>query len=141
MKYIDASCPYCGAPVIMDNNGRGLCEYCGQWVIYDNRSSKYVLEDAYRAGYDFEKGRQAAQAEAETQSAPTYTSYQSQPTQSGADPSRRRHTGWWIVGWIFMYPIPLTILMARNKSLPWWGKALIIAAGWASYMLLMYYSR
>ena len=47
MKYIDASCPYCGAPVIMDNNGRGLCEYCGQWVIYDNRSSKYVLEDAF----------------------------------------------------------------------------------------------
>ena len=63
MKYIDSSCPYCGAPVILDKNNRGLCEYCGQWLIYDTGSDKVILEDAYQAGYEFEKGRQQAQAE------------------------------------------------------------------------------
>lgn len=139
MKYIDASCPYCGAPVVMDNNGKGLCEYCGQWVIYDNRSEKYVLEDAYKAGYEFEKGRQKAQAEARIQSA--HTTHYDQQGQSSTAPAGRRHWGWWVVGWIFMYPIPLTILMVRNKSLSWWAKALIIVAGWASYFLIAYSSR
>ena len=55
MKYLEASCPYCGAPVILDKKGVDLCEYCGQYVMWDNRSEQYVLEDAHNAGYEFEK--------------------------------------------------------------------------------------
>ena len=40
------------------------------------------------------------------------------------------------MGWIFCFPIPLTILIARNKKLNGWVKAGIIAAGWIAYLLL-----
>ena len=129
MKYLDASCPYCGAPVITDRKGVGLCEYCGQYVIWDNRSEQYVLEDAYKAGYEFEKGRQQAQAEAQNTYVPT------QQTQYTEAP-KRRHLFWWILGWIFIYPIPLTILMVRNRTMKPWARALISIVGWASYFMI-----
>lgn len=56
MRFTEASCPYCGEPVIMDKKGRGLCEYCGQWVIYDSRTGTCVLEDDYNAGFAYEEG-------------------------------------------------------------------------------------
>ena len=135
MNFIDYSCPYCGAPVMMDKHNRGYCEYCGQWVVYDDKSDKVVLEDAYKAGYEFEKGRQQAQAEARTQSA-AYSQSQQQYEQA---PAGRRHWFWWVVGWIFIFPIPLMILMIRNKYLNPWVKALIIVAGWAVYFLIAHF--
>ena len=126
MRHIDTSCPYCGAPVIMDKKGVGLCEYCGQYVMWDDGSQKVVLEDAYNSGYEFEKGRQQAQAELQD----TYARTQY------AEAPRRRHWFWWVMGWIFIYPIPLMILMIRNRAMNPWARALISIAGWASYFLI-----
>ena len=49
---------------------------------------------------------------------------------------RKKHTFWWIVGWIFCFPIPLTILMLRSRRLPAWARYAIIALGWLVYLLL-----
>ena len=54
-------------------------------------------------------------------------------------PAGRRHWFWWVVGWIFIFPIPLMILMIRNKYLNPWVKALIIVAGWAVYFLIAHF--
>ena len=126
MKFIDASCPYCGAPVIMDNKGRGLCEYCGRWVIYDDTTHRYVLEDAYKAGYEFEKGRQKAQAEARAQAASTQETYTA--------PRGRRPWFLWVLGFICIFPLPVTILISRAKSLPKAAKIIIITVAWALYI-------
>ena len=48
----------------------------------------------------------------------------------------RRHTLLWILGWIFIFPIPLTILMLRRQRLPTGLRYGIIAAGWIVYLLL-----
>jgi len=57
MRFTDASCPYCGEPVIIDRKGRGLCEYCGQWIIYDSCSGRCVSEDDYDSEIAYEDNR------------------------------------------------------------------------------------
>ena len=42
----------------------------------------------------------------------------------------RRKTALWVLGWIFCFPVPLTILIVRSKSLPKWAKIVLIAALW-----------
>ena len=49
---------------------------------------------------------------------------------------KKRHTALWVLGWIFMFPIPLTILTVRSNRIPTWLKAVIIIAAWGVYALL-----
>lgn len=57
MRLIEMKCPNCGASVHADaDTKRGVCEYC---------KSEFVLDSAEQNGYDFEKGRIRAQAEAQ----------------------------------------------------------------------------
>jgi len=35
-----------------------------------------------------------------------------------------------------MYPVPLTILMVRNKKMPRWARILIIALAWLVYLAI-----
>ena len=130
MKRIDASCPYCGAPVIMDKRGVGLCEYCGQYVMWDRGSEQYVLEDAYRAGYEFERGRQQAQADARNAAG-----YQRQEQANTV--AVHKSIVLWVLGWIFMPAVPLMIIIIRNKSLPTWAKVLIISGIWTTYFIFL----
>lgn len=50
---------------------------------------------------------------------------------------KRRHIGWWILGWIFIFPIPVTILVARSK---WavFAKIGTIAGVWILYMFIRF---
>ena len=45
------------------------------------------------------------------------------------------------MGWIFIFPIPATILVARNKNIKPQIKALIIIAVWVVYFLIGVLSR
>ena len=134
MKRIDASCPYCGAPVMMDKKGVGYCEYCGQYVMWDTGSGQIDLQDAYRAGYEFERGRRQAQIDAENAA--------NRERQEQADAyTARRIRSLWILGWIFMPIVPLMILIIRNKTLPAWAKVLIIAGIWTTYFFILFVIR
>ena len=46
---------------------------------------------------------------------------------SGEPQKRKRKTWLWVIGWIFAFPIPLTILMIRNQKLNKILKIIIIA--------------
>lgn len=59
------------------------------------------------------------------------TVYEPEPPRGG-----RRHTLLWVLGWLFIFPVPLTILMLRNRKLPSGLRYGIIAAGWIVYLLL-----
>ena len=43
---------------------------------------------------------------------------------------------WWVLGWIIIFPIPLTIIIVRNKNLKTGAKIGIIAAAWVAYLLI-----
>ena len=42
----------------------------------------------------------------------------------------------WVLGWIFIFPVPLTILILRSKTLKPVLKVLIIALAWIVYIAI-----
>ena len=53
--------------------------------------------------------------------------------ESDANPKKRR-TWLWVIGWIFIFPLPLTILLLRNKKLNKIVKIVIIVIAWIFYI-------
>lgn len=51
-------------------------------------------------------------------------------------PEKKRKTWIWVLGWIFVFPIPLTVLMVRNQKLNKWAKIGIIAVSWIIYLAI-----
>ena len=129
MKLIDTTCPKCGADLHIDADRKSaFCEYCGGQVLIDDEVQHLQIDNAESAGYAFEKGRQRAQNEAQ---AHRYYSAQPQPA-----PKKNKKIVWWVLGWIFIFPIPLTIIISRNKKLKTGAKIGVIAAAWIIYLLI-----
>ena len=108
MKLIDTTCPKCGADLHIDADRKSaFCEYCGGQVLIDDEVQHLQIDNAESAGYAFEKGRQRAQQEARAHS---YYSAQPQPA-----PKKNKKIVWWVLGWIFIFPVPLTIIIAADR--------------------------
>jgi len=123
------TCPNCGAQLKVEmERGFCFCEYCGTKLMLDDEKMHVQFENAEQAGYEFEKGRQRAQEEYQPK-----TDFQPYPVV--AEPKRRK-TFLWVLGWIFIFPLPLTIIMVNNKTLPTWAKILIIVAAWGTYLAI-----
>ncbi|MBR5381538.1 MAG: hypothetical protein IK136_02840 [Oscillospiraceae bacterium] len=107
-----AICPHCGARLtVHTGQDRVICDYCGMPFPLEKPADRY--RDA-----PCEAAAPAAEAPA-------------MPPQP-----RKRHTLLWVLGWIFIFPVPLTILMLRNRTLPAWARYGVIAAGWIVYLLI-----
>ena len=129
MKLIDTTCPKCGANLHIDADRKSaFCEDCGGQVLIDDEVQHLQIDNAESAGYAFEKGRQRAQQEARAHS---YYSAQPQPA-----PKKNKKIVWWVLGWIFIFPVPLTIIIARNQKLKTGAKIGLIAAAWVVYLLI-----
>lgn len=127
MKLIDTTCPKCGANLHIDADCQSaFCEYCGGQILIDDEVQHLQIENAENAGYAFEKGRQRAQ----------YEVYASRTVPAQPAPQKKKKNLWWVLGWIFIFPIPLTIIIARNKKLKPLIKAGIIIAAWIVYLLI-----
>lgn len=123
MKIINTNCPNCGASFEIDVSGSRIqCPYCDSFFIIDDG----VKADKYEeAGYNFEKGRQRAREELE---------WKNDPQTAAAQEPKKRKTWLWVLGWIFIFPVPLTIIVVRSKKLAVWLKAIIIIAAWILYI-------
>ena len=131
MKPVQINCPHCGAPLKVEATmQQATCEYCGMTTWLDHGTESTNDFDSEEAGYNFEKGRQRAQAEIARQ---TY----SQPRQTYTPvQSKKRHTFWWNMGWIFIFPIPATILIVRSKKMHWILKIVLVLAVWGLYLAI-----
>ncbi len=137
MKYVSMTCPNCGAATnINAEKGSGFCEYCGSPLILDDEKPevKLTLEDAEDAGYQFEKGRQRAQQEAQRNTRREYTYEDTTVTLNQPLPKKKRKTWLWVLGWIFIFPIPLTILIWRSQKMSTIVKIVLTAVAWLVYM-------
>lgn len=131
MKYIDTTCPNCGAQAHLDaKRKKAFCEYCGTELLLDDEVQRVAIDDAEEAGYQFEKGRQRAQREAGR----NYNN--GQTSRSTTQPRKKKKTWLWVLGWIFIFPIPATILIVRNKKLSGLLKGLLIALCWIVYLMI-----
>ncbi len=127
MKLINANCPNCGAPLEFDEgDSQAICEYCDSVIVLDDEFKRKNYEEA---GYNFEMGRQRAREELNRKYVP-------QNQNSTAEPKERK-TWLWVLGWIIIFPVPLTIIVARSKKLAVWLKAVIIIAAWLLYFFWM----
>lgn len=52
-----------------------------------------------------------------------------------AAPKKKRKTWLWVLGWLCIFPLPLTILMLRSKKLNKIAKIAIIAVAWIFYLI------
>lgn len=135
MKLIDTICPHCGTALKVNmERGFCFCEYCGAKLLIDDEAVHIQYDNAEQAGYEFEKGRQRAQEE-------YYSRPQQEPQVVYQEQPKKRKTFLWVLGWIFIFPLPLTLIISRNKTLPVWAKVLIIAAGWIVYIAIIVRSR
>ena len=109
MKIEPYRCPQCGAMLnVATEKSPVLCQYCGSALIVSDEKLHIRFENMEKAGYEFEKGRQRAQTEQCRQ----FESINTEPL-----PQKKSNTWLWIIGWLFCFPIPLTILVFRSKSL------------------------
>ena len=52
---------------------------------------------------------------------------------------RPRRTWLWVLGWIFIFPVPLTVLIVKSEKLNKWLKIAIIAVVWIVYLSFGFY--
>ena len=131
MKLLQTSCPRCGANMrVIPEANKAVCDYCGTTVLIDDEIKRIEYTNAEEAGYNFEKGRLRAQAEQIQHPAMQQIQYEY------VTPQKKRHTFWWVMGWIFIFPIPATILILRNKKMHWILKTVLILLVWGIYLAI-----
>lgn len=132
MKLLQTSCPRCGANMrVIPEANKAVCDYCGTTVLIDDEINRIEYTNAEEAGYKFEKGRLRAQAE-QIQ----HPAMQQIQNEYVTPQKKKRHTFWWVMGWIFIFPIPATILILRNKKMHWILKTVLILLVWGIYLAI-----
>lgn len=135
-------CTACGA-----NEFRYRCENCG--TVYD--SGTYCPKCGVKAGQQAKQcprcgtryysaacpqcgwvpgndSREERRAERREERA------EQRAASAAEQPAKKRNTLLWVLGWILLFPLPLTILMLKNRKLPLIVRLAIIAAGWLVYI-------
>ena len=131
MRIVSMNCPNCGATLQVDADNKHLtCSYCGNALFVDDEANHVKIDNPERVGYEFEKGRQRAQAEQRYSQPNMYSQ-----TTNNSQPKKRR-TWLWVLGWLFLFPVPLTILVVRNKKMSKGVKAAIIAVAWVLFLII-----
>lgn len=123
-------CPNCGATIRVKRGCEEVqCEFCGDTFFIDNPNSFNSVE-AEEVGYQFERGRQRAQAEISRNNTSARNTSRRQPTK------KKRRTWLWVLGWIFIFPLPLTVLLVRNQKMNKFIKFSAIAVAWLLYLII-----
>ncbi len=143
-------CPNCGADIAENNK---FCEYCGSQITSEmqeeqERLSKKGCPQCGSSNITFNREKKGEirrkNATAVVRSTIGYCKDcgYTWTTTGNAEPTRKKRTWLWVLGWIFVFPVPLTILMSRptcklDKKI----RYVIIAVAWIFYGILMLASR
>ncbi|MBQ3330718.1 MAG: hypothetical protein IJG87_06020 [Ruminococcus sp.] len=125
MKLIDFTCPHCGAQLKIDSGQQKVkCGFCDSEMLIEQQEPRYI-------NHSFERER--------PQERQQFTYVQPLSVEPVPQPSalpKKRHTVWWVLGWIFIFPLPLTIIVSRSSKLNLIAKIVIIALSWLVYLIL-----
>lgn len=164
MKQLDTTCPHCGAKLTVDRkNHKYVCDYCGtEYAMEDsevrmvNRTSGDSESDGTQSARCRKCGSTKIQYRRERETGSSsgfyyrttamcqncgYTWRTSSDVADAKEKEKSKGRLWlWVLGWICIFPIPLTIIMLRNKKiaekLPNTARYGIIAAAWIIYILI-----
>lgn len=136
-------CPNCGAEI---GAGKKFCDNCGSQISYDMQreqeqlnkkgcpqcgSSNVTFNREKQGEVRGKKGTAVVRRTVGVCKDCGYTWY-----TAGQAPAKKSNTWLWVLGWIFIFPVPLTILMLRKKDMHPALKYGIIAVGWIVYLLI-----
>lgn len=136
-------CTNCGAEI----GSNTVCEYCGKQISYEMRreNEQVNMQGCPKCGSSNIQFRRENQGEVRGKNAKKiihktvgfckdcgHTWY---PDVVDEKPKKRK-TWLWVLGWICIFPVPLTILMLRKKDMKPALKYGIIAVAWLAYLLI-----
>ena len=118
MKIINMICPNCGASLQIDADKKApSCNYCGSSLFQNNGVQNLQYGNPQGISYQVPNDRQSINI------------------ATNQHPKKNRI--WlWVLGWIFIFPVPLTILLLRNKTLDKKIQYGGIAAAWVVFLLI-----
>ena len=134
-------CPNCGAEI----GNSDKCEYCGSSISPEMKKEQEMLNKKgcpkcgstnikfSRENHGEVKGKSSKKIVHRTVGVCNdcgYTWYMDE------NEPKKRKTWLWVLGWIFIFPVPLTILLLRKKDMKPALKYGIIAAAWIVYLFI-----
>lgn len=137
-------CPSCGAEI--DNNSK-VCEYCGSQISSQMRTEQEKMNKAgcpkcHSSNITFSrekrgvvKGKNGTSTVIATVGLCKDCGYTWNTTPTA--PKKKAPIWLWVLGWIFIFPLPLTILLVRNKKMKPAVKYSILAVAWLIYLLFI----
>lgn len=141
-------CKNCGAEI---SAGAKNCEYCGTQISYEmqkeqERLNKSGCPNCGSSNITFDREKQAEIKSKNGTSVVRNTvglckdcgfTWAANGSASNKRSNKRSKTWLWVLGWIFVFPIPLTIVMLRKKNMKPVLKYGVIAAVWLIYLLIV----
>ena len=137
-------CPSCGADI---KDGSKFCDFCGSQITVGMQREREQLNKAgcpscgstnvtfNREKQGEIKGKKGTAVVRSTVGVCKDCGY-TWHTQSSNQPVKKRKTWLWVLGWICIFPLPLTILLLRKKDMKPAVKYGIIAVAWIVYLLI-----
>ena len=138
-------CPNCGAEI---TEGK-FCQFCGRQITAEMRKEQEQInkEGCPRCGSSSISFSREYQGEIRGKAGTTVVratvgvckdcGFTWHPQGASQTPKKRK-TWLWVLGWIFIFPVPLTILMLRRKEMKPTLKYGIIAAAWIVYLIIAF---
>ncbi len=117
-------CEYCGSPLTSQKSTRSVCARCGSQNIVFRRENQGEV-----------RGKNAKRIVHRTVG---FCKDCGNTWYITEDAPKKRKTWLWVLGWIFIFPLPLTILLLRKKSMKPVIKYGIIAAAWIVFLLIWF---
>ncbi len=139
-------CTACGAEI---TNGSRFCEFCGSQISAEmqKEQEQLIKKGCPKCGssnitFDREKQGELKGKNGTTVVRRTIGMCKdcghTWDSQEGAPQKQKKRTWLWVLGWIFIFPVPLTILMLRpSNKLNSKARYGIIAAAWIIYLIWM----
>lgn len=133
-------CQNCGAEI---NNSK-YCEFCGSQITADMQKEQELLNKSAcpkcgstnikfaREKIGESKGKRGTQIIRTTTGVCNDCGY----TWQTQDAPKKKKTWLWVLGWIFIFPVPLTIILLRKKDMNSILKYGIIAVAWIVYLAI-----
>ena len=143
VKLVPARCTNCSGELTVDpSQEAAVCKYCGTPFVISKAIRNYTIQNnTYQTNVvnDQRKGTvEAILSYKSEQEEKKYNRKQQEKIRAQDKKKRRNSMILWVLGWIFIFPVPLTILVLRSKTFNWKVKLGIIAAAWIAYLIIFF---
>ena len=146
VQFVPAKCTNCGGELAVDPSQEcAICKYCGTPFIVANAVKNYNIQNnTYNTNIVNDQRKGTVESILNYASDRQDKKYQRQEEQRIRREEKQKSAGktiLWILGWLIIFPVPLTILMLRNRTMNKNIRYGIIAAGWIVYLLIGFSGR